>query len=114
MLFIKINKTCAHEKEGATNGLDLTLLVIPITLLAGIVLGRVIHGTVGMIVSAVAGALVYMLSLYVLSGSSALFTFDIFTQLLMITFGAIMATFGWFIGENYELLFRRKTVKKII
>jgi len=94
--------------------LDFTILVIPITLLVGIALGRVIHGTIGIVVSAVAGASVYLLSLYVLSGSSALFTFDILTHLLMVAFGALMAIFGYFIGENYELLFRRKAAKKII
>lgn len=94
--------------------MDFTWLVIPITLLVGIALGRVIHGTVGIVVSAATGVAVYLLGLYFLSGSSALFTFDILTHLLMVAFGAIMAVFGWFIGENYELLFRRKVAKKTI
>ncbi|MBS7614572.1 hypothetical protein KEJ18_02405 [Candidatus Bathyarchaeota archaeon] len=91
----------------------LAFLIIPVTLCVGIVLGRVIHGTLGIVVSAVAGATVYVFGLYALAGSAAIFTFDLFTQLLMVAFGAIMATFGWYMGENYELLFHRSRVKKI-
>lgn len=100
--------------SGASDRLDFTILVIPITLLVGIALGKVIHGTVGIVVSSAAGALVYVVGLYFLSGSSALFTFDILTHLLMVVFGALMAIFSWFIGENYELIFQRKAAKKTI
>ncbi len=90
----------------------ITFLVVPVTLLIGIMLGRVVHRTLGLIVSAVAGAAIYVFGLYALAGPAAIFTFDLSTQLLMVAFGAIMATFGWFIGENYELLFQRSGAKK--
>jgi hypothetical protein len=73
------------------------------------VLGKKVHGTMGMVVSAALGATVYVLGLFLIAGSSAVFTFDIFTQLLMVAFGALAAVFGWFIGENFELPIPRKT-----
>ncbi len=89
--------------------MDLGWLVIPLTFFTGFVLGKKVHGTMGMAVSAVLGASVYVLGLFLIAGPSAVFTFDIFTQLLMIAFGALTAIFGWFIGENYELPILRKT-----
>jgi hypothetical protein len=89
--------------------MDLSWLVIPLTLLTGFVLGKKVHGTMGMVVSAALGATVYVLGLFLIAGSSAVFTFDIFTQLLMVAFGALAAVFGWFIGENFELPIPRKT-----
>jgi len=50
-----------------------------------------------------------VLGLFLIAGPSAVFTFDIFTQLLMVAFGALAAIFGWFIGENYELPILRKS-----
>jgi positive regulator of sigma E activity len=87
-------------------------LVIPIILLAGFILGKEVHGTVGIVVSAVVGAPVYVFGLFILSGSAAVFTFDFSTKLLMVAFGVLTAIFGWFIGANYELLLRRKTKEK--
>jgi hypothetical protein len=89
--------------------MDLGWLVIPLTFLTGFVLGKKVHGTMGMAVSAVLGASVYVLGLFLIAGPSAVFTFDIFTQLLMVAFGALAAIFGWFIGENYELPILRKS-----
>ena len=89
--------------------MDFGWLVIPFTFLTGFILGKKVHGTMGMAVSAVLGALVYVLGLFLIAGPSAVFTFDIFTQLLMVAFGALTAIFGWFIGENYELPILRKT-----
>ena len=93
---------------GAKGKLDFVWLVIPITFLAGFMLGKKLHGTVGMTVSAVVGALAYVLGLIILAGPPVVFTFDIFTHLLMVAFGALVAIFGWFIGENYKLPIRRK------
>ncbi|MEM2969802.1 MAG: hypothetical protein QXR63_02585 [Candidatus Bathyarchaeia archaeon] len=90
----------------------LAFIIIPVTLSVGIALGKVIHRTLGLAVSAVAGAVAYMFGLYALAGPAAIFTFDLSTQLLMVAFGAIMATFGWYIGENYELLFHKSGAKK--
>ena len=89
--------------------LDFVWLAIPITFLAGFLLGKKLHGTIGMTASAIVGASAYILSLIILAGPPAVFTFDIFTNLLMVAFGALVAVFGWFIGENYELPIRRKT-----
>jgi hypothetical protein len=99
---------------GEKTRLDFGWLVIPITLLAGFLLGRKLHGTVGLTVSAVAGALAYMLGLVILLGPAAVLMFDLFSQILMVVFGALAAIFGWLIGENYELLFRRNAKKKTI
>jgi hypothetical protein len=92
--------------------MDISWLVIPLTFLTGFVLGKKVHGTVGMAVSAALGALVYVLGLFLIAGPSAVFTFDIFTQLLMVAFGALTAIFGWFIGENIKLPTLRKTKKE--
>ncbi len=89
--------------------MDLSWIVIPLTFLAGFVLGKKVHGTVGVVVSAALGAAVYVLGLFLIAGSSAVFTFDIATQLLMVAFGALAAVFGWLIGENFELPISRKT-----
>ena len=93
--------------------MDFGWLVIPITFLAGFMLGKKLHGTVGMTASAVVGASAYVLGLIILAGPPAVFTFDILTHLLMVAFGALVAIFGWFIGENYELPIRKSKKKTI-
>jgi hypothetical protein len=92
--------------------MDYGWLVIPITFLAGFVLGKKLHGTVGVTVSAVVGALAYVSGLVILISPSAVFSFNIPTQLLIITFGALVSIFGWFIVENYKLLIRQKSERK--
>jgi hypothetical protein len=92
--------------------MELGWLVILLTLLTGFVLGKKVHGTMGIIISAALGATVYVLGLFLIAGPSAVFTFDISTQLLMVAFGALTAIFGWFIGENIKLPILRKTKKE--
>ena len=88
--------------------MDFGWLAIVLTFLAGFALGKKVHGTVGIVVSAASGAAIYLLGLFLIVGPSAVSNFDVLTQLLMVAFGAIAAVFGWFIGENYELPIHRK------
>ena len=94
--------------------MDFGWLMILITFLAGFILGKKLHEIVGMTVSAVFGALAYVSGLVIFISPLAVFNFDIPTQLLMITFGALVAIFGWFIGENYELPIRQRSKRKTI
>ncbi len=88
--------------------MDFGWLAIVFTFLAGFALGKKVHGTVGIVVSAALGAAIYLLGLFLIVGPSAISNFDVLTQLLMVAFGAIAAVFGWYIGENYELPIHRK------
>jgi len=88
--------------------MDFGWLAVLFAFLAGFALGKKVHGTVGIVVSAALGAAIYLLGLFLIVGSSAILIFDFITQLLMVAFGAILAVFGWFIGENYELPIHRK------
>lgn len=97
------------KKQGNGIKMDLAWLVILLTFLVGFALGKKVHGTVGMVASSVVGAAIYVLWSFFIVGPSAVSTFDIPTQLLMVTFGALAAVFGWLIGENYNFPKSRKT-----
>jgi hypothetical protein len=88
--------------------LDLSFLVIPITFFSGFLIGWKIRGAAGLALSAAAGSAAYVLGLIVLVGPAAVFTFDVFTQMLMVAFGALTSTFGWIVGANYEYLRPKK------
>jgi len=88
--------------------MDFAWLAILLTFLVGFALGKKVHGTAGVVASAALGAAVYLLVLFFIVGSSAVITFDILTQLLMVAFGALAAVFGWLFGENYDMIFHRK------
>jgi hypothetical protein len=67
----------------------------------------------GMTVSAVFGALAYVSNLAIFIGSPTVFIFEIPTQLLMVTFGALVAIFDWFSARIINCKFDeclRKTI----
>jgi len=84
--------------------MGLSLLVVPITFLLGFLLGWRIRSVAGLVMSVVAGSVVYISGLIVLAGSASVFTFDVYTQMLMVAFGALISLFGWVIGANLEYL----------
>ncbi|RJS75347.1 hypothetical protein CW712_04805 [Candidatus Bathyarchaeota archaeon] len=89
--------------------MTLSFLVFPITFFVGFLLGRKIHGTVGIAASVVAGAAVYIAGLIGIAGAPSVLTFNLLTQILMAAFGALASVFGWFIGVNLELLIKTKS-----
>ena len=88
--------------------MDLSPLVIPITLLAGFLIGLKIRNVAGLAISTIVGAIAWVLGLIVLAGGASVFSFDVYTQILMVAFGALTSLFGWVIGANFEFLRTKK------
>jgi hypothetical protein len=88
--------------------MDLSLLVIPITFFLGFLIGLKVRSVVGFGMSAVIGSVAWVLGLIVLAGGDSVFTFDVFTQILMVAFGALASLFGWAVGTNADLFNPRR------
>jgi hypothetical protein len=86
-------------------------LAILMTFSVGFLVGRRSPRRIGITISAITGAVTYLVGVMVFTEplmTFPIYAFDLSTHILMLAFGALWSLFGWYIGANLDILRKSK------